>query len=278
VVVFAAATFAALPNGARWLWSRRRTTDAFAAVVVAIAGLTATIWQLVLKVGLHPRLEPPSRLWADLGLTVHLLTDSVGLLGWLNVPIDPLVNAVWQLAWVAGVAVLIARASVRTRVVVAGLWVFYVIVNLALISSIRAAGFGTQPRYTIAIPIASVVVLALDQSRPGPRARAAMVAAPAAATPLQRLRWPLVGACAIVAAGNFSGLILSAEHNASGITGFAMDFLHVAWAPSGGWRPTRLLFVVACGSVLVLPLAALRPRRPAAAHVEAFEHDAVPAR
>ena len=36
-----------------------------------------------------------------------------------------------------------------------------------------------------------------------------------------------------------SALLLSAQHNATGITAAAMDFADVTWAPPGGWTAMR---------------------------------------
>ncbi len=249
VLLFGVAALAVDPAGARWLWSRRRTRDVLAAVLLALAALGASLWQLVLKAGLPARPEGPSRLWADLGRTLGLLRDSIGLLGWANVPIDPVVQSAWSVAWVIGLALLVWRAPVRARWVAAALGAAYVIADLVIISGFRNAGFAAQSRFTMAFPIAIVVVLVVHQ--------------PAAAGPVSAAdrpaRWPqlpLAAACVVVAAGQFSGLLISAHRNANGLAGEPMDFTHVAWAPPGGWHPMLVAFAVACAAVLALPFVA----------------------
>ncbi len=246
VAIVGSAVLLADPAGARWVWSRRRSVDAFAAVGLVAAGIGATVWQWVLKVPLHPRVEQPSVLWGDFRYTLTLLRDSIGLLGWLNVPINPLIEGAWAVAWVVGMLVLFVRAGRRTRLVALGLGIVYVVANLAMISGMRNAGFGAQSRFTLAVPIATAVLLAVDQ--PTARSRSRWWST-----------WPLALASMIAAAGQLAGLLVSAQHNATGL-GVPMQFGDVVWSPPGGWPLALTGFVVACGSILVLAPLAIRNR------------------
>lgn len=254
VVAFAVAVAIAKPAMLPWLWSRRRSADVVGAVLLAIAGVGALIWQAALKSPLGTDWGGPSQWWTGIGEAVRMLRESIGLLGWLSVPIDPTLDALWALAWIAGVAALVIGADRRARLAAAALGAFYFAFTLFLQAGLRPTGFGLQARYTVAIPIAVVIVLASGQRE--------VVEAPgrASSSLLVRVRWVLALTCLLVALGHLSGLLLSAEHNATGITGAPMDFTNVAWAPPGGWPLMFGLFGIACASVLVLPLAALRPR------------------
>ena len=240
---FGVAVAIARPALVPWLRSRRRSADAIGAIVLALAAIGATIWQAVLKASLGLDWGGPSQWWADLGSTFRLLWESIGLLGWVNLPIDPAINAVWAVAWIVGVAVLFVRADRRTRLAAAALGVLYVVATIGLLATMRPQGYGVQARHTMAIPMAAVVVLATGQ----PALR-------------DTRRWPLVLACAVVAFGNLSGLLLSAQHNATGIGGGGMDFSGVAWAPPGGWPLSLALFGIATASVLALPVVTGRRR------------------
>lgn len=247
VAVFGVAALALDPAGARWLWARRRTRDVLAAVVLALAGFGASVWQLVFKAPLPVRLESPSRLWADLGSSVELLRDSIGLVGWVNLPIDPVVQALWAVGWLVGLAVLYLRAPRRAQVVAAVLGGLYFVLDAAMISGFRHAGFGAQSRFTIAFPIVVVVLLVAAQP-------------PGASAATLRQGWrrhrPLAAAALVLALGQFSALLVSAHHNANGINGDKIDFAHAAWVPPGGWYPTLLAFAIASASVLAFALLA----------------------
>ncbi len=164
-------------------------------------------------------------------------------------PINPVIESAWAAAWVVGMLVLFVRAGRRTRLVALGLGIVYVLANLAMISGMRNAGFGAQSRFTLAVPIATAVILAVDQ--PTARSRSRRWSA-----------WPLAVASVIAAAGQLSGLLVSAQHNATGL-GVPMQFSDVVWSPPGGWPLALTGFVVACASILVLaPLAARNRVRP----------------
>lgn len=252
VVAFGAAALLVAPGSARWLWSRRRSVDAVAGVALVLAALGSLAWQSALKARVDPVFGSPAQWWSDFGTTMQALWDSIGLVGWLNVPIDPAINALWAMAWIAGVTVLFIRAERRTRLVVVAMAVFYVVLSDVLIAGFRPTGFALQARHTMAIPIAAVVVLVAGRrTTPADRAQSWHR--------LGRIRWALAGACVLVALGNLSALLLSAQHNATGITGAAMRFTDVVWSPPGGWPLVLGLFAVACGSIVLLPIAALRP-------------------
>jgi hypothetical protein len=245
VAVFGVVLLAVHREATRWLWGRRRTRDLGAAVLLAAAGLGSVIWQLRFKAPVRASLESPGRGWADIGRVVQLLRNSIGLLGWLNVPIDPTVEALWVVGWVLGIAVLFRRAERRTQLAVMVLGAVYVVLNLYLISNLRNAGFASQSRYTLAFPIIAVIALVAAQPERAERAG-------------WRAQVPLAAACAVVGIGHFSGLLVSAHRNANGLNGAAIDFAHAVWTPPGGWALILAGFVVASGSVMVLPALAAR--------------------
>jgi hypothetical protein len=244
VLFFAVLAVLLVPGAAGWLWGRRRSVDVLAAALVVCAMAGATAWQLILKAPLDLGLDSPGKVLADLGRTIGLLGESVGLLGWLNIPIDRVVQTAWIIGWLVALIVLVRRTTRRAQLVGATVVVAYVVGNLVLMNALRRTDFGDQARFTIALPIALVVLLAVSQPATTGSPRRGL-----------RRQWPLAVASVIAALGHLSGLLLSAQHNAVGL-GRPMTFSATAWAPPGGWPLMLLAFALSCGSLLVLaPLA-----------------------
>ena len=190
VVLFGLLAALVVP-GARWLVDRLRSTDVIAAVVVALAALGSTIWQVVLKSSLHVGLESPGTLLADLGRTVELLRESIGLLGWLNIPIDPFVEALWIAGWVDGRrrARPPGRSADRGSPPDSSPWRTSSATSSCSTPCARP-GSAAKARFTIALPIAAVVILVVGQ----PAGRAALVRSRVG-------QWPLAVASVVAAAG-----------------------------------------------------------------------------
>lgn len=153
----------------------------------------------------------------------HRRCARVGVLGWLNIRIDPWVQAAWAAAWLVAVAMLFLRAGGRARLLAGLLVLIDVTANVLLLDALRTTGFTAQARFTIALPIATVVVLVVGQPQTAGAARRS--------GPLRH--WPLGVASVVAAAGHLSGLLVTAQHNAIGL-GAPIRLRDAAWAPPGG--------------------------------------------
>ena len=149
-----------VPDATRWARERIRTRDVWAVGVLVAAMAGAVAWQLTLKYGLTVAWHGPGQLWTDLRSVRQVATDSIGLLGWLDLPMDPITQSMWEVAWIASLVALLARATRRARWAAAYVGALYVGINLAMLMAFREAGFGVQARFTLALPIALAVLLA----------------------------------------------------------------------------------------------------------------------
>jgi hypothetical protein len=243
-VVVAVVAWALADPGVRAWWRRRDRADSVAVAVLAVGALGAVVWQATMKVALEPWPDSVAAEWRDLGTVPAMLHDSVGLLGWINFRLDRTVDGLWSITWLAALVVLLVRADRRVRAVVAGVAVFYVLMNLVLIDGLRGAGFEAQPRFTLPfVAVAVIVVVARDRE----------AAAPVWAA------WALSALALLVAAGQFSALLISAQRHANGLTGAPIDFDHAAWSPPGGWNAgLALMGLAVCAIVLPVVAGAVR--------------------
>lgn len=245
VVVFGVAAWFLFRGGARALWSARRRVDVVMAGVLAAGWIGALLWGQLLKFPLGLHVDGPSTTWTDVGGVIDRARESIGLVGWLDVQIDPAVQAAWIVAFLVFVVWAFLGATRIARIVVGVLLAGYVVGTLLLTTAMREVGFGSQARFTLPLLVAVSVVLAVSQGRE------ARIGAGE--------RWAFRAACAIAAAGHLSMLLINAHRQANGITGRAMDFSHVHWSPLGGWSLSLGLIVLASALVAVLP----SPRAPA---------------
>ncbi len=243
LLLFLPAVGIAIPGSVHWARSRLRGRDAIAVGLLAVSGAGSVLWQLILKESPHPRWHGFTQLWSDLGLVPRMGLDSIGLLGWLDVPMDSFLESAWAVAWIVCLVALLVRASRRQRLAAAYLGLAYVVLNLALISGFREQGFADQPRYALSLLIVLAILVAEGDRGTG-------------------TTWWFRVCCAIAAAGHFSTLIQMAHRQANGL-GTPIDFAHVAWAPSGGWTLVVTLMVLVSVAVAFLPGQRLPASGPA---------------
>ena len=218
-------------------WPRR--PDRAPAVVLAIGALGAVVWQVVLKRATPPHWNSLSALWHDLGTIADVATTSIGLVGWLDVKIDRFVELVWLALVLIGFGLAAVRLDRRSRQVLGGLIGAYVVIGVVLANGLEQVAFNVQARFLMPIMAVGVVVIAVRVGGDEHRRRG----------------W--IRACLVVAAaGHFSALLLSAHHNANGITGAPMNFAHPIWTPPLGWTAIGVVSVLTCIGIAALPLSA----------------------
>lgn len=155
-------------DGRRW-WRRapawRLSPVVLGLVVVAVLGAMAwAVYAAGLRLGAVPYEEAWDALplWSRVLLVVlktgDLLTQSVGLLGWLDTPLP----AVHLLAWTAGAAALVA-AAVRGRgsTVLGARWVLAFLLTAWVLVAAHSlwAAYGYQGRYVLPVLAAACVLL-----------------------------------------------------------------------------------------------------------------------
>jgi len=245
-VVLAVIVVAMLEPGSRERWRGRRSSDMAAWSVLALAVVGAQVWQALNKASMTPSFGSLGQVWARLGEVAVAARDSLGLVGWLVVPMDGVAELLWTVLLVVGVAMAAVRLQPRARAVAAGLVLVYVLVGVVLSSSMHASGFALQGRYLL--PVAAVLVMVLvGYGSTG------------------SLHWGWVRVALVVAAiGQFSTLLVSAQRNAIGLNGSAIDFARAAWTPPSGWWVWLVAAALACVGLAALGLPSQLRARSAA--------------
>jgi hypothetical protein len=241
VVLFSIVALFVVPGAAGWLWSRRRTSDLLAATALIAGFIAAVVWELKFKVGMRVDIDSVAQLLRDLSTTGELLRNSVGLVGWQDVRIDPAIEWVWIVSFIVALTLVVREVCGRVQVAAAALAVAYVALTVYLISGQRAAGFGGQARFTLAIPLAAVVLL-ISQ-------RQSTQSAQSASTRHVGFRM----ACIVTGLGHFSTLLISAQRHARGLNAAPIDFDQAVWKPTGGWTAMLILITVASVSLMAMP-------------------------
>jgi hypothetical protein len=247
-VVLAVIVVALLEPGWRGRWRERRSSDIAAWSVLALAVVGAQVWQALNKASMTASFGSLGQVWARLGEVAVSARDSLGLVGWLVVPMDSVAELLWTVLLVVGVAMAALRLPPRAKAVAAALVLVYVLAGVVLSSSMKASGFGLQGRYLL--PVAAVLVMVLvGYGSTG------------------QLRWGWVRvALAVAAIGQFSTLLVSAQRNAIGLNGSAIDFARASWDPPFGWWPLLSVAALACIGLAALGLPSqIRARAEAGA-------------
>ncbi len=233
-VLLATLSIAAVEPGLR-RWFMNAGIKRWIPVGIAAVGIaTSQIWQMAYKHPLSPEFGSLARVWGDTMLTVTTLRDAVGLGGWLNTRMDPLLETAWVLAWVLLFATLVRRVSPVVRRVIMCQVIVLLLVSVLLIGSLRAGGFGTQGRFLLPFIAISVIILATASSE----------------TSVGReglTRSAVAGVSLFVALGHVSALVIAAHRHARGLNGSSIDFSQADWSPPGGWVPAGILMVLAVG-------------------------------
>jgi len=230
------------------LLSGRAMALGLGALVVSSGG--ALLWHVLLQYPVQlpaVSLSALRAVVADLRETAH---GSVGRVGWLEVNLNVTLVRTWLGAAVL-VSLFLAATNRRWAVVTAAFVTLWLGVNIWLTLHLTAAGFGNQARYTLAIPMAMI-----------------LVAAECARLPSFRSTWPeavVYLTAAFTAAGHFSMLLLNAQRHALGLSAAPMlfsPFSNAVWSPPIGWPATLASCAIACAAVAALPLLRAVPRRP----------------
>lgn len=235
-VVIAAASVGFLEPDVRQ-WFRQTAGKKWLPAGLGVIGvLTSQAWQIVMKHPLGPVYGSVSQVWRDIYLTVTTLRDAVGLGGWLNTRMDPLLEITWVLMWLLVLAVLLRGASSRVRIVLLGHGIVLFTISVLLIGSQRAGGFGTQGRYLLPFVAVSVIVLATAPQPASIRIRAMP-------------RRELLLFASFIAVGHCSAFLMAAHRHARGLSR-PINFSAAVWAPFGGWVTAGVF--VAVGTVCLL--------------------------
>ena len=252
-VVLAVIVVAVLEPGWRERWRERRSSDIAAWSVLALAVVGAQVWQALNKASMTPSFDSLGQVWTRLSEVAVAARDSLGLVGWLAVPMDGVAELLWTVLLVVGVAMAARRLPSWAKAVAAGLVVVYVLVGVVLSSSMNASGFALQGRYLL--PVAAVLVMVLvGYGSAGP------------------LHWGWVRVALVVAAiGQFSTLLVSAHRNAIGLNGSPIDFARAAWEPPFGWWALLVVAALACVGLAALGLPSQLRARNAAGRIDAVD-------
>jgi hypothetical protein len=213
------------------------------ALAVSFAG--ALLWHVWLQYPVSLPAVSRSALRAvvfDLRETAH---GSVGRVGWLEVNLNVTLVRLW-LGASALISLFLVVTNRRWAVVTAVFVAFWIGVNIWLTLYLTAAGFGNQARYTLAIPMAMI-----------------LVAAECARLQPFRSKWPeavVYLTAAFTAVGHLSMLLLNAQRHAYGLGDTPMSFSpfspfsNAVWSPPIGWPATLVVCAIACAAVASLPL------------------------
>lgn len=212
-------------------------------VLIGAAAASALAWQAVFKYPLGPSFDSPGRVWADAATTLRTLRNGTGLSGWLDTPMDPVLETLWAGLWLVLFILAIRRLDSVRRWVLAVQSVVLLGISLYLIAMLRTAGFGIQARFLF--PLVAVIVISV-------------ACAPKSATdstttgidsPVARDRsraWAAASWAGLLIAGHVSALIVMAHRHARGLNGSPIDFSEAIWSPPGGWAPPIVLTVAGC--------------------------------
>jgi hypothetical protein len=205
-------------------------------LVAATGAVSAVVWQLLNKVSI---LRWPAS-WGEVatGLSEvgYVVPASVGLVGWLDTRVHPLVENGWVVTAALGAGAVLTRVAARVQRVVAGVAAVGLLVGVELAMGLRVAGFGLQARFLLPIVAIGVVILVMAPQRTAPWAPG------------------VVRAVLVVASiGHLAMLLRAAHRHAQGI-GQSVRFGEAVWSPPLGWATSITLMVVGSVLVAVVPL------------------------
>jgi uncharacterized membrane protein len=253
-VVVAIAAAAAYIGPERW-WTLLRSDRRYpAALISSVLAAAATLaWSAVF---IHASaIFDAGRFWgwvvAALNSTPDMLKEEVGVFGWLDTPLPPLLYLVWE-AMVAAIVLgsLLAARERRTLVALCLLVVALLLPVAVSVFVISPAGWpnGIQGRYFLPI-MAGVPILAAEPLASRLRLRSAVGLA--------------VGMCAslAIAGSQLAAWWIFARRNAVGVDGPLWFLARPEWTPPAGWVPW--LLAATFGSVLIVSAAAMAARHSA---------------
>ncbi|MBJ7609782.1 MAG: DUF2142 domain-containing protein [Candidatus Dormibacteraeota bacterium] len=259
-IVIALATAAAL-GGRRVIQLVRhsgpRAWVALGAVVVGIAA-DQVWWQVI--VGLPRSSHSLWSAWSQIGTSILTLPEwfheEIGLLGWVELPVYPVVEAVWWITVVGLLAAALVLGTRRQRIVlsllITGNIAFTVVIGAVLQVE---AGLPMQARYVIPFNVI-VVLLAGDIVRAN-RARIGRAASAVA-----------VAVAATVTVGQALTLWQNSQRFAVGVDGRFFFPTRAVWVPPFGWAPWLLVAGIGCASLVTgMLVASSAGHRPAAGPV-----------
>lgn len=208
-------------------------------VVAGMSGavISAGIWQLMFKYPLDIDIGTPATIWRDSGAVLRTLRLGIGLGGWLNVPMDQLLESVWFLAFLGLFMLSISRVAMVVRWVFLFQGIVLMAVGLYLLTMLRAAGFGIQARFFMPL-IAVVVVLLVTQVE-------------FETFIFKAGHWRI--AMGFLAVAHTSALLVAAHRHAHGLNGSPIDFGSAVWSPPGGWLWPAFFAVLGGALVASLP-------------------------
>lgn len=240
VVVSMASILLAEPSSRRW-WqeSDRKKWLVVGGMTLGVA--TGLLWQVVFKYPLQPSIGSVAQLRQDVANVLRTLRSGIGLGGWLNVPLDPVLESMWFVFLIGAGAIMVSRVSRLVQGILAVQFVVVCGVGVYLVAMLRAAGFGIQARFFM--PLLAVMLITLVSAASVTETHSERRIGP----------WPWRGLLAFVALSHAAALEISARRNAQGLDGRRIDFSHAVWSPPGGWMLSGMIALVGCVLVLTLP-------------------------
>jgi hypothetical protein len=205
-------------------------------LVAATGAVSAVVWQLFNKVSILRWPGSWSEVATGLAEVGYVVPASVGLVGWLDTRVHPLVENGWVVIAALGAGAVLTRVAARVQRVVAGVAAVGLLVGVELALGLRAAGFGLQARFLLPIAAIAVVVLVMAPQRAAPWAPG------------------VVRAVLVVAAVGHLAMLLRAAHRHAQGLGQGVGFDEAVWAPPLGWVTSISLMVVGSVLVAVVPL------------------------
>lgn len=240
-VVVAVVSIAVVETRSRSWWreSGRKRWMILGGIGASVA--TGLLWQAVFKYPLEPSIGSFAQLRQDLATVLRTLRSGIGLGGWLNVPLDPVLESMWFVLLLGAGAIVINKAQKLVQGVLVAQFVVLCGIGLYLVAMLRAAGFGIQARFFMPLLAVAVITIAASASENARHDDERF----------EPWLWRIL--LGFVALSHAAALLNAARRNAQGLNGRPLDFSHAVWSPSGGWILSGIIALGGCLLVLTLP-------------------------
>ncbi|MFM7125969.1 MAG: DUF2142 domain-containing protein [Actinomycetota bacterium] len=215
------------------------------ASIVTFGVVSALIWQAIYKYPLRPSIGSPRQVVDDVVTVLRVLRQGIGLGGWLNVPMNSILEGLWLAGWLGSATFIVCRARPLVRLVLLGIGLVIGAAGLYLVAMMRVAGFVLQARFLMPLLMVAVVVAVTSPLRQG----ATRVFEP----------WVLRAVFTVIGLSHVSALLINAHRHARGLNANPIDFSPAVWDPPGGW--TLAMVLGSCGGLCVLVIPWCRRTR-----------------
>lgn len=207
--------------------------------LVTLGVISAFAWQAIYKYPVRPSIGSPLQIVDDAVTVLRVLRQGIGLGGWLNVPMNSILEGLWLAGWLGSATFIVWCAHSRVRLVLLGICLVIGAAGLYLVAMMRVAGFVLQARFLMPLLMVAVVVAVTSASCQ----RTTRVLEP----------WVLRAVFTVIGLSHVSTLLINAHRHARGLNGSPIDFSQAVWDPPGGW--TLAMVLGSCGGfcILVIP-------------------------